>query len=375
MSELMTTKAGRGHFRWHLLSTVSAVTLWTLAGAGTAGAEDSGRPTVWIELGGQLERVDGGLSPFAPAFLTSQPRPAVEQTSPLAFQRPPRYSNGAEGKITFAPEGSDWVMSASLRYGRSNRDRRVHEEMQSKKPGVFGAYKYGQLYADSRVKNAESHLISDFQVGRDVGIGVVGPSGHSELQLGLRFAQFTTKSDAAINELPVYFGSHYWNLGARDIFLQNQQVHRLVGNADRSFRGIGPAVSWEGDAKLVGGTDTAKVTVDWGVNAAVLFGRQKSQGTQDLDEKYYKTTVNNFQLYYDSDRYQHHTPFNRSRSVVVPNVGGFAALSFRYDNAKVTLGYRGDFFFNAMDGGALTRDTRDRSFHGPFATIAIGLGG
>ena len=65
----------------------------------------------------------------------------------------------------------------------------------------------------------------------------------------------------------------------------------------------------------------------------------------------------------------------RSRSVVVPNVGGFAGISVRYSDAKLSLGYRGDFFFGAMDGGIDARDARNRSFHGPFATVSIGLGG
>ena len=63
----------------------------------------------------------------------------------------------------------------------------------------------------------------------------------------------------------------------------------------------------------------------------------------------------------------------RSRSVTVPNLGGFAGLSLRYTNAKVSLGYRADFFFGAMDGGIDARKAANQSFHGPFATIALGL--
>jgi hypothetical protein len=65
----------------------------------------------------------------------------------------------------------------------------------------------------------------------------------------------------------------------------------------------------------------------------------------------------------------------RSRSVAIPNVGGFAELSYHYANAKISMGYRADFILGAMDGGIDTRKTYDRNFHGPFATISIGLGG
>jgi hypothetical protein len=61
--------------------------------------------------------------------------------------------------------------------------------------------------------------------------------------------------------------------------------------------------------------------------------------------------------------------------VIVPNIGGFAGLSVRFPNAKVSLGYRADAFFGAMDGSIDVRKTYDRDFYGPFATISIGLGG
>jgi hypothetical protein len=66
---------------------------------------------------------------------------------------------------------------------------------------------------------------------------------------------------------------------------------------------------------------------------------------------------------------------DRSRSVVVPNVGVLAGFSFRYPNAKVSFGYRADMFFGAMDMGIDQRDVKDRTFHGPFASVSIGLGG
>jgi hypothetical protein len=59
----------------------------------------------------------------------------------------------------------------------------------------------------------------------------------------------------------------------------------------------------------------------------------------------------------------------------VPNLGAFAGLSFRFAQAKVSVGYRGDFFFGAMDGGLDTRKSYNQEFYGPFATVSIGLGG
>ncbi len=53
--------------------------------------------------------------------------------------------------------------------------------------------------------------------------------------------------------------------------------------------------------------------------------------------------------------YTRSAAINRVRTVVVPNLGAMAGLSFRYANAKVSFGYRADFFFGAIDGGIDTR--------------------
>ncbi len=57
----------------------------------------------------------------------------------------------------------------------------------------------------------------------------------------------------------------------------------------------------------------------------------------------------------------------------MPNVGGFAGLSYNFPNAKVSIGYRGDFFFGAIDGGLDTTQKETRGFYGPFATISVGF--
>jgi hypothetical protein len=60
---------------------------------------------------------------------------------------------------------------------------------------------------------------------------------------------------------------------------------------------------------------------------------------------------------------------------MVPNLGGFAGISFKYPDAKVSFGYRADFFFGAMDSGIDVVHKENRGFYGPFATISVGIGG
>jgi hypothetical protein len=63
------------------------------------------------------------------------------------------------------------------------------------------------------------------------------------------------------------------------------------------------------------------------------------------------------------------------RTIIVPNVGGFAGLSFHVENFKISAGYRADLFFGAMDGGIDAAKSENVGFYGPFATVSVGLGG
>jgi len=119
----------------------------------------------------------------------------------------------------------------------------------------------------------------------------------------------------------------------------------------------------------------SELTLDWGLNASVLFGRQRSnihyQTTGQYHTAKYHGSPPNAQRYVVSHR-SVNVP-DRSHTVAVPNIGGFAGLSFRYNVAKVSFGYRADFFFGAMDRGIDTHKSENRGFFGPFATVSIGF--
>lgn len=378
MSELINQN--RRTFRWHLLTTVSALSL-TVTLASHADASD--KPSVWIELGGQLERVDGREDAYLPPFTTQSPTPGPYLAIPPSeAQKSSIYSYGAEGKISFRPDGSRWDFSASIRYGRSGNKKHTHQQTMlstvypnTKYHGTPGVAPFkthsAPEFADFRVKNSESHSILDFQVGRDVGLGMFT----STASFGIRLANFTSKSNANIIARPIV-GFHPVSAGLPGKYFQTEYHtdYKAVSENERSFQGVGPSVSWNGDVRMFGNEDRS-VTFDWGVNAAVLFGRQKAKGSHQESAYYYP---NGFQtiftppyavLVYDHPPKTH----NRSRNVVVPNVGGMAGLSVRYSAAKISFGYRADFFLGAMDMGIDARHTVSRNFYGPFATIAVGL--
>ena len=58
----------------------------------------------------------------------------------------------------------------------------------------------------------------------------------------------------------------------------------------------------------------------------------------------------------------------------MPNVGGYAGLSVKYSDLKVSIGYRYDTFLKAMDTGIDAAKESDTTFTGPYASISIGLG-
>ncbi|HTO40301.1 MAG TPA: hypothetical protein VL026_04940 [Rhizomicrobium sp.] len=382
MSELITTRTRTSETRWHLLSTVSSLALAITLATPAHAAGDADRPTVWIELGAQLERMQGGEEPFLPPFLrTTTPRP-FETIPSASIQRPPRYAFGGEGKITFMPEGSDWSLVAAIRYGRSNGAKHAHQQTtevrQSGKALKNDDPWYVTLtnFGDTASSHKQSQIIADFMVGRDVGLGLLGGNNAATIDFGVRFAQFNASSTTTLRDKPdtfieripqpptFFFPSwHKYNTNAHNhSFYAHNEVRR-------SFSGIGPTLSMNGSQALVGDINEDAITFDWGVNAAVLFGRQKVKGSHKTTGIY----MGNFAAPPIS-RYSNPTKFNtRSRTVVVPNVGGFAGFSARYTNAKLSVGYRADFFFGAMDGGIDARDTRNRSFHGPFATVSLGL--
>jgi iron complex outermembrane recepter protein len=365
--------------RWKLLSTVSAAALIASACMAQASGNDADRPLIWIELGGQAENIAGQGEVFAPAFLAAYPNSSVlwNGVTPLQAQKPPKFSFGEEGKISFQPKDSDWVFAAAVRVGRSSNFRHVDHQTS----GTYAKYLNGvpgNLYtaadfADTQVHHRESHAILDFSVGKDVGLGIFGHDGSSILSVGVRFAQFTSKSTFDIRARPdlsvtyKYF-SYYYN--SFKIPHPKFHTYHATGQALRSFRGVGPSLSWNGSAPFAGNPQDGEVTFDWGANAALLFGKQRAR-VQHQESAHFKSGIGvNYASVYQ------HPPRGHinARSVSVPDIGVFAGLSYRYDDARISLGYRADFFFGAVDGGIDTHKSTTLGFNGPYASISVGIG-
>lgn len=385
MSELKSVRFDGENLRKRLLLTASALVMIAVTSShDRALAEEDDHPTVWIELGGQLARVDGGQELFAPAFVQATPRPAPEKVSPLRIGHAPRFSFGGEGKISFEPHGTDWVFSAAVRYGRSEAHKHLHQQSYPTHPAVppitpsaAVLFQYALPFSDADRKESESHAVLDFQAGKDVGLGMFGRGSTSVFSFGVRFAQFSTRSDVTFGSQPDFHVSYKYFGSLKAASHGHFHENAAAESAARSFHGIGPSLAWNASTPVAGNIDEGQLALDWGINAAVLFGRQKARVHHQTTARYESAKYH----YYSATRvtvttlYHHSANPVRSRSVIVPNVGGFAGLSMRYGAAKVSFGYRADLFFDAMDGGIDAHKSYSRSFYGPFATVSIGLGG
>jgi iron complex outermembrane receptor protein len=390
MSELINKNDNRATIRWKLLTGVSALALTAYVSASAvAKAEDANQPQMWIELGGQLSQLKDKSDFFVPDFPTT--RPSV-LTPSQEFEKAPTLGFEEEAKISFRPDNSDWILSASIRYGRSLKSAHARQQTH---PGnqayciyptiptpypCYSAVPRAARFADTTSRNSEQHTILDFQAGKDVGLGLFGKNGSSVLNVGVRFAQFRDRSNIALKSdpdwrfQPKYY--YYYTSRKLEFLVQPYHSNAATFQANRSFRGIGPSLSWSGSTPFAGNAQDGELDIDWSANAALLFGRQKTR----IEHKT-KVLYNNGGLGF---LFGHGTlvtatqvtplPKTRTRNVTVPNVGGSVGLSWRLQDFKVSFGYKADFFFNAIDGGIDARKNENRGFMGPYASISIGLG-
>jgi hypothetical protein len=346
MSEMIQPR--RNNIRRQSLATASAFALFAACGAQNAKAEDGAdTPLVWIELGGQFETVNDGQSIYdVPSALS--PPPSFEVRAPADLQHGPRLGWDGDASLTLDLPDSDWVLSAAVRYGRALRSKTDHQQPKpffytSSEGYAFGPFAFYQASA----RTLSTHLIADFRAGRDVGLGMFGFAGNSVFSLGVRYADFDSNTDTMLSSIP--------NLGGGKIF-------HATSHMQHAFTGLGPSISWDASAQIFGHPEAGSIWLDWGADAAILFGKQSTKGSHRTGG-------------YVMSHYYHTTPISRRHTRSVPNVGSYAAIAYRLGDVKISLGYRADLFFGAVDGGIDTPQNFDRGFYGPFASISVGIGG
>lgn len=392
-----------GNSRPHLLATVSTIALVLSSGSALA---ENGEPVLWAEIGWHSDKVYDSTDGFALPLGALVPQSGL--TAPLTGGATLSRSYGDDRKLAFRPDGMDWVFSASIRYGRSHGKSQINQTkpLPTTSFTTFHTtiptypFPYHRTYVkpvkiagdhiDVSTVSAETHFFLDFEAGKDVGLGIFGQGSTSTLGAGVRFAHLSTALNVSqFHAQPDVHFSHFqyahptraffpsttlivpwYHSGARELW------HSLAGNphSSHSFTGLGPSIYWDASAHLWG-QDRDGISLDWGMNAALLFGKQKNKVQHHTTGAYNCYGHSCYAVTGRGISYRNQSASHNEKSATVPSLGGYAGFSYRIADVKASFGYRADFFFHAIDTGLTGQDALSRGFYGPFASISIGVGG
>jgi hypothetical protein len=231
--------------------------------------------------------------------------------------------------------------------------------------GVFT--KYPKNFSDTAVSSHESHTVVDFAVGKDVGLGL--GLAHSSLEAGLRYADFSSKTDVWMSGVTDWQIPDYW------VAAKYSQHDRFGADlaADRDFEGAGPVLSWKAAHALLGSDDAGHVNLDWALTGGLLFGRQRAEIKGSQSAEYFNEKYGG----YPSAPNPATTPINiaRSKSATVPVIDLSLGLSYEIQRVELSTGYRWERYQNVLDAGFTEHKAYDRTIDGPYFKVSLGFGG
>ena len=348
-----------------------------------------------VEIGGQVQRHDAPYEPLAPAFTQA----FSDALNPTAAQnRDLDWGDGREVRLTWRPTGSSWTLAGGFRSGRANTDTaRIRAEevagpqvciFDRNSPAPFGKLfcdptYYGGVYyeplalatpknwMDATARSREDHTVIDFGVGKDVGLGSLGKS---TLTASLRYAKLKSTTSTTMDGIPNWdVPEGFYKYAAT----RNRYTASI--DAERSFKGAGPTLSWTSAAKLWGAEDAGALNLDWALTGGVLFGRQTTAINGQERSEYFRGGYEIGLIFGPPNVTEETGPVpirqRRSKSVNVPVLDLSLGLSYEVGRIKAGAGYRWERYFNALDVGYLEHKNGDRTMDGPYFKIAFGFGG
>ena len=300
--------------RGSLLSGVSAVAL-SIASSGQAVAQHVPPTlTLWAE---------------GTAFWTAGGRyniPWLLGSSYTSLQ-PPVGFEGAVG-LDYRRPNQIWHFVFDFRYGKSRTASSNAASFQT-----FGtAIGYLLTSATSNQSTEhESHLVADFMIGRNLGVGANTP----ELQFGIRIADLHAAAQMVESSQRTFYTPSFVTTTARS----------SLDNWSSRFFGVGPRVAIVGAIPIAG-----EWSFDYGAGIAALLGARKFEGS----------STTGFAV------------SNRATAFVF-NADASLALSYRVTSQfKISSGIRGDFYNNALttyDVGTGALQNINRFYWGPFLRL------
>jgi outer membrane receptor protein involved in Fe transport len=351
-----------------------------------ANPDHTGPYPLTVEIGGQVQRHEAPYSAVTPSFADSF-SDALQPSD--AQNRDLDWGDGRELRLTYTLP-SNWRVGAGVRYGRTNgADTTLVFELGDTGCGSVQYYcdlfpdpngPYARLlhfradnYADVVATNREEHTLVDFDIGRDVGLGL---GLESTVRAGLRYAQLESTTRLQM------WGVPNWDLPAEfALFKYADNTHYQADLfASREFEGFGPTLSWDA-AKQLWGADDGHLDLEWSATAGVLFGKQKALFEGEESSAYFSG------IYYSqtdvSRQFQQREawvditdlPAPRSRSVTAPLLDLSLGLAYEAGRVKVGAGYRWERYFDVLDAGYREHEDADRTIDGPYFKLSVGFGG
>ena len=98
-------------------------------------------------------------------------------------------------------------------------------------------------------------------------------------------------SHVTLHAVPTYVSTVLGNPGKYTFRYHHFHTNTAIIQSRRNTHAVGPAVSWDASLPFAGNSESMSMAFDWGINAAVLFGRQRAQIHHQTAGYYFKGLV------------------------------------------------------------------------------------
>ena len=325
--------------RGSLLTGASALAL-SISGSGAhaQGATPQGS-TIWVE--GALFATAGGsfnipsIPGLGAPFTSFNPRDGIE---------------GAFGLDYRFPDQPWWHFVFDVRYGETGAVRNQSSSSSSSTSFIPGFPYFTSINtattSATQAAERESHLVADFMIGRDLGVGANQP----ELQFGIRIADLHAAAQAHENSTTTTTSTTFFFLSPVPFSISSRTTTASsVAAWNSNFFGGGPRAAITGAVPITGSW-----TFDYEAGIAALFGQRS--------------------LNFSMTSSPGGSVFSSSNpTVFVFNADAWVALSYWFTpHVKLSGGIRTDFYDSALttfnvNTGALQNISRD--YWGPFLRL------
>jgi hypothetical protein len=305
----MSFEGGSQHtLRRYLLGTASGA---ALIGTAPFAQADTNIDHIYLDVSGQYSLTGGHTDWGFSGHGFGEPQINVK--------------NGFDTRADLALQSGNWYLTLSANFGRTGGSKASI----SQDAYYSSKYSFTHFHRDGVAKHNESHTVVDFTLGKDVGLGMMDLEGSSIVSLGVRYMHFVARTRSHLN-----YSTFSTFLGSS--FFTSTSFNRQL---DRQFVGWGPVITWKAKAPI-----SPEFSFSWGLTAAAVIGGRSFE-------------IDGVKL--------------RHNEIISPQVGGYVGLNWQMPDSPfdLTIGYRGDGYFDIVDKGFATVHHADRIIHGPFAQI------